>query len=280
MAKAMNCPAYIGLSCSRDPTVPPATSWKNPNGMTWRSGTNASSTTTLCEPEPFRPMRSPQLSSRRNSGVTNAIVPPSSWMSPMWWVEYGIPGGEVPRAGDDPAAVDAAHGHVLRAEAQRSDELAADGAEDLVLRALLEVARELQRVPGRQAQLPAGRRAAARDGDHHLVERGEVDLQAPVPARDQQPVEAGLAEQLVRLGSEEGPLLGGGLLLEEQRAQCERPAEQLLPHRPGDHHRNPTPRRRAAPRSACRRRVGILAQQLGRADEVDRGRPHLARRSR
>ena len=59
--------------------------------MTWWSGTNASSTTTLCEPEPFRPMRSPQLSSRRNSGVTNAIVPPSSWMSPMWWVEYGIP---------------------------------------------------------------------------------------------------------------------------------------------------------------------------------------------
>ena len=68
-------PAYIGLPCSAEPGVPPATSTSIMLASIAQSaGMRQSSKRRLCEPLPFRPIRSPQSSSISHSlrGATNA----------------------------------------------------------------------------------------------------------------------------------------------------------------------------------------------------------------
>ena len=86
-------PAYIGLPWIRTPGVPAATSVSTSqvSSRTNRSGMNACSKRTLCEPEPFRPSVSPQSSSivHDSRGATKSSSrpgrPPSSSGAAKVW---------------------------------------------------------------------------------------------------------------------------------------------------------------------------------------------------
>ena len=133
---------------------------------------------------------------------------------------------EVPGAVDAVAAVDALRARVLKREARRSDEVPI--REELVLCGLREVRGNLQGVGRPQSEHPAGRGAAARDRRHHPVERGQVELQPSVAARDEDPIEARLLERFVQLLRVVAPLLGRRLLREQPGAKRVRPRDHLI----------------------------------------------------